>query len=304
MEILNTGENLDNDARKGDSLADVSARIKQYEQQKQAQPVVANQENAPKVVQTPVVPEKPADQVVEKKEVPVQFMNKDGKLDENKIQKSNENLEKAILSRQEQLLKLNKELNKKFTQTSQEVSDVKKQVEPVVEQAPLDTKKKFLEDLEKDTHDTLVKLIDERIKPVRSEISNVKAKEVEMIQARELDELVSSGNDWILSEGLGRFEAVFNAKPFLRQSETPYKDALRFIDVPSKSGQTPSDAQIGATTPIIGDRRAVPPPSSNQTVSIGQSMENLSQELRAALKCGDRKLAQEIGKKMERFMIK
>lgn len=307
MEI-NLGTNVVQFKNEGGSKADIEARIKAFENPEVKEPVL-EQPATPAVVDqvqnvtTPTPQEGDTTTV----EVPQQFQNKDGKLDEEKIQKSNEHLRKGVEDRQAKLIKLNKELREKFremgTKVNQEQS--KAEAEAALGEIPKgqltpEQKKKIAEELEKDPVEAILALnriiAKQELEPHINDIQNIKQDRTESRELRELDELVNSGHDWIVSDGLSRFEAAFKERPWLRQSNTPYRDALKFIDVP---GQQPTQAQVGPRTPILGASRAVPPPSSVPSVSPEQHLAELSKALHSAIRNKDFKAAAELEAKMD-----
>jgi len=297
----------------GGSLKDIEARIKEFENPTTAAPTPPP---APEPTATPAevgqlqTPTPPTATPAEATtvEVPQQFKDKDGKLDEEKLQKSNEHLRKGIEDREAKLLKLNKELREKFRQSGAALNQEKSKAEAETSFAELlkggkltpEVKQKLAEEIEKDPIEGMIAInrliARQETEPYRGAIQNIVEERAETNELKELDSLVRDGHDWIVSEGLGRFEQAFRDRPWLRQSTTPYKDALRFIDVP---GQQPPVAQVGPKTPILGASRAVPPPSPVPPVSPDQQLNELSQALNAAIRNKDYKTAGELEAKMD-----
>lgn len=244
-----------------------------------------------------------------------QFKDKEGNVDPNRIQKANEHLERGIKEKEE-LLKRNRELLQKFTKASQEVSETKKQLggigapTPIPEGGGRDFDQAFLERVSKLEEDPLVlrelirqearSLLVQENGEMRSMIEGMRQEGIYSQRASELDELIKAGHSWIATEGLGRFEKVFEEKPFLLQSPTPYMDALRFIDA-SSNGSASAPAQSRQPTPILGSGSAVPPPTSAPTVTKEQKMSDLSKQLHDAMKWHDRQGAARIMAEMTRL---
>lgn len=235
------------------------------------------------------------------------FKDPDGSLNLDKIEKSNEHLQRGIESRAEKLeklLKLNRELQQKFTQKGQELSTKSKEL-PDVEALEFteEGKKKIIDDLDKDLVGTIVKIARTAAKreaePFIQDISSLKEKARESRELTELDDLVKDGNGWIIEEGLTRFESVFKERPYLRQSNTPFRDALRFMELPSRDSQ-PTQARVGAQTPILGAFQTVPPPNALPPSTPEREIENLSAELRKAIARKDFKRADEIQAQQDR----
>lgn len=233
------------------------------------------------------------------------FKEPDGSLNLDKIEKSNEHLQRGIESRAEKLLKLNRELQQKFTQTGQELSTKSKEVMADVDALEFteEGKKKIIDDLDKDLIGTIVKIARTAAKreaePFIQDISSLKEKARESRELTELDDLVKDGNGWIIEEGLTRFESVFKERPYLRQSNTPFRDALRFMELPSRDSQ-PTQARVGAQTPILGAFQTVPPPNALPPSTPERDIETLSAELRNALARKDFKRADEIQAQQDR----
>lgn len=297
----------------GGSLQDIQARIKAFENPAPAEPTpppvsepVATPPVADQLPAEATPPAPPAEATTV--EVPQQFKDKEGKLDEDKIQKSNEHLRKGIEDRQAKILKLNKELREKFRESGTTLNQekAKAQAEEALGDIPRgqltpEQKAKIAEEIQKDPIEGMIALqriiAKQEMEPHVGTLRSIVEDRSESSQLKELDRLiVEEGHDWILSEGPARFEAAFKERPWLRQSATPYADALRFMDVP---GQQPTVAQVGPKTPILGAARAVPPPSPVPTVTPDQHLADLSNALHAAIRNKDFKTAGELEAKMD-----
>jgi len=238
-----------------------------------------------------------------KKEPESKVTDKSGEMSEEQLQNGIEHLKKDM-SRKEALLKEYKELQRKYTPVAQEVKRLEKEVKAPESsgQIPEDFRKKFSEDLEKDPVAALVKYVDfaleEKINSrVKPDIENLKDGVLDTRRATEIDELVNEGHDWILKEGLGKFDAVFAERPWLLQSHTPYKDAAKFLpNNPTSKGTSHSPAQ-GGKTPILSASGAVPPPVS-QTSTVESDYAALESQFDRAMKIGNVKEAKKIQSKM------
>jgi hypothetical protein len=235
---------------------------------------------------------------------PQKFKEPDGTLNLDKIEKSNEHLQRGIESRAEKLLALNRELQKKFTQTGQELSEKSKlTLDDDALEFTEEGKRKILKDLEENPIETILKVARTAAKretgSLMSDVAAMKEQTRESRELHELDDLVKDGNEWILSEGLSRFETTFQERPYLRQSKTPFRDALRFMDFPRPNGQ-PTQARVGSLTPILGASQTVPPPNALPPSTPERDIENLSAELRNAVAERDFKKARELEAQMDR----
>lgn len=310
-----TGTNVSVFPNQGGSVQDIEARIKAFENPAPAEPTPPP---APEPIATPPAadplqapatpPATPAEATTV--EVPQQFKDKEGKLDEDKIQKSNEHLRKGIEDREAKLklLQSNKELREKFRKAGATLNQEKSKAEAETPFAELlkngkltpEIKQKLAEEIEKDPIEGMIAInrliARQETEPYRGAIQSIVEEKAETSELKELDGLVEDGHDWIIGEGLGRFEQAFKDRPWLLQSKTPYRDALRFINVP---GQQPTVAQVGPKTPILGASRAVPPPSPVPTVTPDQQLEQMSQALKAAIRNKDFKAIGELEAKMD-----
>lgn len=263
-------------------------------------------------VQAPA-PQTPKPKEEELKPESVQkYKDSDGKLDLAKVEKSNEHLMRGIESREEKLLKLNRELQKKFHHVGQELAA--KSIE-TPEADPIEFtdegKKRIIADMGLDPNDvTSQKLLDSIVKisrtvarretePFVKDVRNITESTQETRSLKELDDLVKEGNDWIINEGTTRFDKVLEERPYLRQSRTPYRDALRFMELQRPDNQ-PTQARVGAQTPILGASQTVPPPSTLPPSTPEQDIESLSLSLRSAMTEKNFQKAKEIEAQMDR----
>ncbi len=307
-----------------DTLAALKARISAAESSPApipangTAPTDASPEQAQTIIPTPEAKAPEVDKVdgVQK------FRDKDGQVSEDKLLKSNEHLEKAIaekekllsMSREERqahLLKQNKELNKKFTQMSQEVAKDR----PTAPAQPFDgvvpdeispeTKRILLDRIEKGE---VLEVMAQLAKGYGSlaagqrmaKLDRFEAELAETNAAKQLDGLVEKGHTWIVTDGLGRFDSVFQEHPELRQLKDPYRAALGYMDDLPTNGTAPVPAQHRGT-PILGGSSAVPPPRSAPLTSPEQEMDQLSANLKVMLQRGNRAEATKIQAQMDKL---
>jgi hypothetical protein len=210
-----------------------------------------------------------------------------GKADEGKTQKSVQHLEEAIEDKRASLEKY-KELQKKFTPLAQQAAAEKKKLEATADAVMDDAgvsdefRRRFQEDYEKDPLGAIVRLqnavVDRGIERYRQEES---VRAAQKRQMEWLEEQARSGNQWILEDKwIDRISRVLEDNPFLKQSDNPYRDALRFIDdKPAINGRPPSAAPEGPKTPILGVSGAIPPPSARSSGSPEAELEDLNRDL-------------------------
>ena len=282
-----------------DTLASIAASVQAEEARRTAEantqepqiPAPAASANQEGVPLTP-------DTVPAKKGIPAGLVDKDGQVSEEKILKANESLEKATKDKEarlEELLKRNKELRRKFGDVGQTV----KQVE--ASQSPEEAYRKEMEQLEKNPVQYIRGSVQSELQALRAEIQSMKAETVETGQAKELDALVEQGHSWIQDEGLKRFEEVFQERPYLLQSRTPYRDAVRFMSELPSNGAAAVPAQNGRSLPILGGGHAAPPPSQEPPASTEMRMEEMSKKLESALRHGDKAVASRLMRDMDKL---
>ena len=270
---------------------------------------------SPVQVQAPVTPPEAKATEGNKTDSLQQFRDKDGNVSLDKIEKANEHLRMSTEERQAFLLKQNKELQKKFTQVSQELKQgqnkVQEQAPPVgavdFSQLTPETRQQLMAELEKDPVGAIFRVAqaaamqqrDIGVSQVRAEIEPIRSSFQEKHQASQLDELANNGHTWILTEGLGRFEKVFQENPELLRAKNPYRAALGYMDDIPANRTAPASAQGGLPTLIGG--HAVPPPSSVPPPSPEQEMQKLSEKLRLALAHHDKAGAKQIAAQMDKL---
>lgn len=254
-------------------------------------------------------PENPGE---EKKPAQSQPKDKSGEVSEEQIQKDTEHL-KADLAKKEarkaELLEQYKGLQRQYTPVAQEVKRLEKEVQSQATQQqgdrteiPADFRKKFTEDLEKDPVEAIVKIVgaitDGRLNGFRQETGIDKFRESmeDQKRDRELDTLAKQGHSWIHEEGLERFVGVFKERPYLLNSNTPFADAIRFMEgLPSKgNGQSPAQ---GPRTPTLSSSGSLPPPTSPAD-TLESSYASLDTQYDRAMKRGDVREAKKLLGKM------
>lgn len=260
--------------------------------------------------------------VVDKVDVPPQFKDKEGNADLAKIEKSSEHLLKKNEEVKAALAKY-KELQKGFTQGTQELKKVEKiqapeaptaQPEPerVLPTAPApsrytpEARQRIAEDLEKDPIEAVARITEATIRRVLEEQRLAsEGEKLEENRLKDLDTVIQKeGNDWMhTDEGISKVNRIFKEKPYLWQSPTPYQDALRFIDDVQAKGPNTNNVRVG-NTPILGGGNFVPPSSPPPTASAEQEFETLSKQFDAALKVRDDKAMYALKQKMDELSTK
>jgi len=260
----------------------------------------------PGTQQTPVT-EAPKDQPkIEEKDKLQQFRDKDGKVSEDKIQKSSEHLEKGkqegrlhIAEMNETLLALhksNKESQAEFTQVRQEEKALEKKVEEAqaaqstqaISRSPYLTDERKAQML-KEANENPARLFDmiaeiarneasNQFQPLNARMEDSEFKSLKTTRANELEKLVEK-HQWIATEeGMQELQSVFQKRPFLFDSPTPYEDAVRFANIPNSNGTQLGTAHAGGSTPILGSSGASPPPVSKPPVTTESEMQRLQNE--------------------------
>lgn len=240
-----------------------------------------------------------------------QFRDKDGQVSLQKVEQANEHLQKAIDDAEARLqaaIKLNKELRQKHRKVTTEAKSEEKTLDAKLPEVTAnmtpEIKAKFAEMLEKDPVGAIFEITRlgarSEIDPFRRDFEGFREENKDTSLARELDDIGQNGNPWVFTEeGQRLFDAVFQERPWLFQSRTPYKDALRFINAPA----APATAAAPAvkSTPILGGGSAVPPPSSAPTETPMDQLKRLKSEFNLALARRDMKLAGELGEKIKQL---
>jgi hypothetical protein len=310
-----------------DPVAELQAQIKKFETEqpelafpdrpKPKEPEAVTATEAQEKTE-PATPEPEAKAPEGKKaEVPPHMRLPDGTVDEAKLQKATQHIEKAILSKEEQLAKY-KDLQKKYTQLSQEVKSEEKVVPKVdlykAGLRPEDFSPEFRDKLQKDMEQDFVgtwlkattAIVKSALDPLVQERQQEQAVQRDERIYKRLDELASKpGNEWVLSdEGMGKFDSVFKERPYLWQSHDPYGDAYHFIDgKPEYQAQQGQVAQAPKPTPILGAGRAVPPVTSQPSVSAQAQLQKLNSDMMEALATKDWARAADIQRQKDRLVI-
>ena len=309
-----------------DTLATIKARVEAAE--------AINPPDTREVIPEPIAP--PPNQVQESAPPSVEadkadslqkFRDKDGQVSEDKLLKSNEHLEKGIaekekllaMSKDERVALLaqrNKELNKKFTQAAMEVAKDKPQAVPspfegvIPDELTPDIKKNLLERLEKgEVIEVMAQVAkayghmaaDQKVSQRMQKWEKAESEMAEKESGKQIDSLVDKGHTWILTEGMGRFEAVFQEHPEIRNLKDPFRAAIGYMDDLPINGSASSAAHGRKSTPILGANGAVPPPSSGPSSSPELEMQALSASLRIALQRGNRAEMSKIQAQMDKL---
>lgn len=299
-------------------LAALRADVKQQEDT--ARSAMEAKDQAPEQTadtKTQAKPENPTPENPEGKDnqKPSQPKDKSGDVSEEQIQKDTEHL-KADLAKKEarkaELLQQYKDLQRQYTPVAQEVKKLEKEVQAQApsqqvdrRDIPMEFRKKFTEDLEKDPVEAIVKVVeaitDGRLDGFRREtgIDRFRESMEDQKRDRELDVLAKEGHTWIHEEGLERFVEVFKEKPYLLNSNEPFRDAIGILSMqgklPSKgNGQSPAQ---GPRTPTLSSSGSFPPPTSPAD-TLESSYAALDSQYDRAIKRGDIREAKKIMGKM------
>jgi hypothetical protein len=253
-----------------------------------------------------------------------------------KIQEDIKHLEKGIeetaeekerlskMSHEEKVahfLKVRQDKRREYTQGRQKLSEERKTVIPAdtPPQQPVysgdltpELKTTILVDLEKDPVGTIDRLLEARVnlaldRKVRPVVSEWEAERTRSADRREAEELagLAKENPWMLTEGLARFERVFEANPWLRQSPNPYKDAIRFMDdLPSRNGMAPGLTQAGSPLPVLGSSGAIPPSTLDRSATVESSYNDLERQYDLAIRERRFRDADKIGVKIEKLLAR
>lgn len=266
---------------------------------------------APKETVSTPQPDKPVDRT--KPDSLQQFRDKEGNVDPQKIEKSNEHLQKLAddkEARLQSLIKMNKELRRKESEASKGIKQEEGRLaevypELVTGKMSPEFKQKLHSDLEKDPVEAIVNLAalvaeqkaNEKTARFEKELASLRGETRDDSLVKELDDIGQNGHSWVYSpEGSKLFDEAFQERPWLLQSRTPYKDALRFINAPVD--RQPDVTPSVRSTPTLGGGRAVPPPTSQPTVSPEQQLRDMRREAMVAIARGDMKRANELAEKM------
>ena len=264
--------------------------------------------------ETPAPAEPTADKAGIKDDVPKQFQDKDGSLDENKILKSTQNQEQLNAKKRE-LLDKYKALQREGSQLDKSIKEVKpKEEPPQANPLPLDPfvsgeltqeERKALEEAKNEplvsallkAQAALAKVATDDIRR-DTEASKMQSREISMLQR--LDELAKEGNDWLYTD-----EGQTQVDQFLRdprnqalwKTDDPYGYAVARLAKQFVSQGTPNGQARPAGTPMLGTGRAIPP-SVSETVSPAQELEKLRGSLESGI--GDRSELRKVENELRR----
>lgn len=301
-----------------DSMSALKARISAIEAAPQPESIVVQpvETPAPAATQSQETPP-PQETPKEAKpgtldKVPQGLKDDKGEVDVDKVNKATEHLQKRTEEKELALAKF-KEAQKRFTQTSQELSREEKAektppAQPAV-QLPEDRfspdyERQVLESLEKSPLKTLRDLIRAEIDPLKTEFDMTKAERQESARMKGLERLAEKGHDWVwTAEGMDKLHSVLDQKPWLKNDPDPYGAAFRFLDdVPSGNGTQRGSAPATGLTPTLGANSAIPPSSSPPPPSTGEVLAQLGAEQKLWLSRGQIAKAREIQEKMDKLV--
>ena len=213
---------------------------------------------------TPVTEQKPATS-----EVPEKFKTPDGKVDESKVEKSLVNVEEAIAKYTAKQKELNRLINEtKAKENAYLRSDVATtQNTAPTTPAPVDQSfEQMIEaDLQKEgTGKTLSKLFnaarEAALEQFRTEISPLQAS-IHENQMRGQVEAIGKTDPWVYTpEGIDTLTKILNDKPFLANSDNPYRDAYLFYQG-ARLTASRVDSQVSTPTPTA--KASAPAPTAS-----------------------------------------
>ncbi len=230
-----------------------------------AHPTVKTEETAPAITPTqetaPVTEQKPVTS-----EVPEKFKTPDGKVDESKVEKSLINVEDAIAK----YTAKQKELNRLINETkAKENAYLRSDVVTTPNNAPAtpapadQSFEQMIEaDLQKDgTGKTLSKLFnaarEAALEQLRSEISPLQAT-IHETQMRNQVEAIGKTDPWVYTpEGIDTLTKILNDKPFLTNSDNPYRDAYMYYQG-ARLTASRVDSQVSTPNPTARASAPVP----------------------------------------------
>lgn len=228
-----------------------------------------------------------------KTEAPQQFKKPDGTVDETKLDKSTQHLEKSL---EEKLAKY-KELQRKFTQVSQETAKAEKAAPAAPAAAPQQAapapmeipdgfeafKQRLGEGLRsEDPNKQLETLAESFVLAAQFAEQRVAQKLAEeKRQAEMLSKLDqhAKANPWVYDDkGFQAIQEVLINEPALMKTRDPYGVAIALLKDKFQADNAVKTSSPGPKTPILGASGAVPP-SVSEPVSDGKRLEQLKNEL-------------------------
>ncbi len=221
-----------------------------------ATPEVKTEETTPAITPTQDTTTEPTQKPVSS-EVPEKFKTPDGKVDESKVEKSLVNVEEAIAKYTAKQKELNRLINEtKAKENAYLRSDVV--ATPTIDTTtPAKTDQSFEQMIESDlqkegTGKTLSKLFnaarEAALEQLRTEISPLQAT-IHETQTRNQLEAIGKTDPWVYTAtGIDTLTKILNDKPFLTNSDNPYRDAYLFYQG-AKLTASRVDSQVSTPTP-------------------------------------------------------
>ncbi len=232
-----------------------------------ATPEVKTEETTPAITPTQDTTTEPTQKPVSS-EVPEKFKTPDGKVDESKVEKSLVNVEEAIAKYTAKQKELNRLINEtKAKENAYLRSDVV--ATPTIDTTtPAKTDQSFEQMIESDlqkegTGKTLSKLFnaarEAALEQLRTEISPLQAT-IHETQTRNQLEAIGKTDPWVYTAtGIDTLTKILNDKPFLTNSDNPYRDAYLFYQG-AKLTASRVDSQVSTPTPTA--KTSAPTPTA------------------------------------------
>ncbi len=232
-----------------------------------ATPEVKTEETTPAITPTQDTTTEPTQKPVSS-EVPEKFKTPDGKVDESKVEKSLVNVEEAIAKYTAKQKELNRLINEtKAKENAYLRSDVV--ATPTIDTTtPAKTDQSFEQMIESDlqkegTGKTLSKLFnaarEAALEQLRTEISPLQAT-IHETQTRNQLEAIGKTDPWVYTAtGIDTLTKILNDKPFLTNSDNPYRDAYLFYQG-AKLTASRVDSQVSTPTPTA--KASAPTPTA------------------------------------------
>lgn len=254
---------------------------------------------------TPQTPETPET----KPDVPEKFLTKDGKIDEQKLERSTQQLDHDVMKKLERYA----ELEKKNTQLGQKLAESKKQ-EPT-QQPPFspppeptlsdrfgeawrkEINKKFAttDDPASLVIDIANQVSDAKVLSIRQDME-MRAQEQKSRERQDKLAILAQKDPWVVSEeGYQAISDVMERKPWLWQSDDPYGDAFALLGRTSGPISEGDASQKRAGAPVIKSGTTPPIPSTKPSLSVTEELSDMRKGLPFALrnkKAGEKYLAE------------
>lgn len=200
-----------------------------------------------------------------------------------------------------------KGLQKKFNEKFMEKKSAEKTaVQSSFDEFPNELTPELIKQLDADSEknpwvavDKLIRArLSQNLTPVKSELDEISFERKQTATLTGLDRLAQK-HEWLKTpEGIARMEQVLSENPELWKNKDPYRSALGYIDIPSKT-QQPSQAQTTGLTPMLGAGGVVPTAVSTPAVSKVEKLATLNEQAELFMSRGQIAKAKEILAQMD-----